>query len=250
MKEVKCKISVICVSNDKSKFNEQLGASLKNQDADYELIYIDNSKNKFKSASEALNYGASISNGNILVFAHQDIYFKDSKQLSMFVDAVVGFPVGTICGAAGARELNKKNIGNYTSELEYDELFVNNIKKPEEVSCVDEFLLGMKKATYLSHPFDGTLCDNWHLYGVEQCLWARKNKSKVYVVPLQIHHFSHGTITLGYMNNLKKLARHYHNDFKYIWTTCYKVNTSSLYMNVLVTVWQLKHKLVGKRKLV
>ena len=67
-------ISIVCVFNDKKVLNEYLLESLKNQTAHYELILIDNTKNKFKSASEALNYGAKNANGNYLMFVHQDVY--------------------------------------------------------------------------------------------------------------------------------------------------------------------------------
>ena len=70
------KISVICVFNNMDQFEKQLNKSLKQQDVDYELIAIDNSNNKFSSASQALNYGSEKAKGDILVFSHQDIFLK------------------------------------------------------------------------------------------------------------------------------------------------------------------------------
>ena len=67
-------ISIICVFNDKKVLNECLLESLKNQTANYELILIDNTNRKFKSASEALNYGAKKAKGNYLMFVHQDMF--------------------------------------------------------------------------------------------------------------------------------------------------------------------------------
>ncbi len=53
--------------------NKFLLKGLKNQTAHYELILIDNTKNKFKSAANALNFGAKNANGNYLIFVHQDV---------------------------------------------------------------------------------------------------------------------------------------------------------------------------------
>lgn len=103
----------------------------------------------------------------------------------------------------------------------------------------------MKKATFDNHPFDEKLCDNWHLYCVEMCLNARKMGSKVIVVPMQMHHFSKGTVTWEYMKCLKLLSQKYNVDFKYLWTTVYKVPANMIYINVLLCLWFLKHKMFG-----
>ena len=73
LNEVKIVISIICVFNDKKILNKYLLESLKDQTAHYELILIDNTKNKFKSASKALNYGTKKAKGNYLMFIHQDV---------------------------------------------------------------------------------------------------------------------------------------------------------------------------------
>ena len=66
-------ISIIRVFNDEKLLSKYLLKSLKNQTACNELILIDNTKNKFKSASKALNYGAKKAKGEYLMFIHQDV---------------------------------------------------------------------------------------------------------------------------------------------------------------------------------
>lgn len=241
------KVSVICVFNEKKAFEEQLYSSLKNQDIEYELIALDNSNNRFKSAAEALNYGSRCAHGKILVYAHQDIFLKGKDSLRLFCTAITNCQIGTVVGTQGVKEPSKKYYSNITAGNEYDNSIVWNYKNDfYEVSCVDEGFFGMKKETWEKLKFNEKLCDNWHLYCVEICLHARKLGNKVLVYPIQLHHFSMGTISLGYMKNLKLLCKEYHKDFKYIWTTCYKVRTNKIYINILFIIWCLNRKLRGK----
>ena len=74
-------ISVICAYNNKEILDNYLLKSLKDQTKDYELILIDNTKNKFKSAAEALNYGGNNAKEKYLMFIHQDINLCSNKFL-------------------------------------------------------------------------------------------------------------------------------------------------------------------------
>ena len=53
--------------------NKYLLKSLNSQTALYELILVDNTQKKFKSASEALNYGGEKATGKYIIFTHQDV---------------------------------------------------------------------------------------------------------------------------------------------------------------------------------
>lgn len=242
----KSEISIICVYNRKEQFHEQLYASLLNQDIEYELIAIDNTENQFKSASQALNFGCTKANGDILIFSHQDIYLKRNDEIRRFAQAIENLEIGSIVGTQGVKEVSKKYYSNITAGEIFDKCCSEEYNEElYEVSCVDEGFFGMKKKTWANLMFNEELCDNWHLYCVEMCLHTRKNHGKVYVYPSQLHHFSMGTISLGYMRNLKKLCSVYKSDFKYIWTTCYKVRTSSWYINGLVFLWCLNRRIRG-----
>ena len=237
-------VSVICVYNNKQQLEHQLIASLNKQKIDFELITIDNVEKTFPSAAKALNVGAIKANGDILVFAHQDICFKTSEELGKLCTIVNECPIGTIIGTQGVREPSKIYYTNLTSGYNYIPTIVNNFyDQLYEVSCVDEGLFAMKKETWEKHNFDEILCNDWHLYCVEACLNARKNGHKVYVLPIQIHHFSKGKINLSYMNGLIKIADKYRKNFKYIWTTCYKVRNNYFYVRVLRMAWILNRKI-------
>lgn len=241
------KISIVCVYNNSSQFNNQLKKSLEKQDIDYELIAIDNSGHRFSSAAKALNYGSRKAKGDILIYSHQDIYLKRIDEVRRFAEAVDKCQIGSIIGTQGVREPSKIYYSNLTAGADYDEKIIQDYEERlYEVSCVDEGFFGMKRETWDALQFNEELCDNWHLYCVEMCLHTRKKGDEVYVFPLQLHHFSMGTISLAYMKNLKNLCSVYRKDFKYIWTTCYKVKTNPVYINLLVFIWVVYRKIRGK----
>ena len=230
-------ISVICVYNNIEQFQDQLRKTLSEQDAEYELIGIDNSDRHFTSAARALNHGAKKAKGDVLVFCHQDIFFKTGNELYKFAKCINKMPVGSIIGGAAAVELKKNNIGNCTSGKEYDPCLFKKYDRVRNVSSVDEVIFGMKKKTYDMHHFDEELCDGWHLYAVEQCLYHRRKGHSVVLCPIELHHFSWGRIDLHYMKNLLRISDCYKADFKYIWTTCYKIRSNYLYTRALFLLW-------------
>jgi len=52
------RFSIICAYNNKEILEKFLHSSLEKQTQKYQLILLDNAKNQFKSAAEALNFGA------------------------------------------------------------------------------------------------------------------------------------------------------------------------------------------------
>ena len=242
------KITIICVYNDEKKYKEEFLAGLAIQDIDYELNAIDNSNKRFSSSAEAYNYAVKESTGDVLIFAHQDIRLKTSDALRKMAEMIKSCDVGDIIGTQGVKEKSKVYYSNITAGNEFISDIIEEYKYEKiNVACVDEGFFGMRKETFELHKFDEVLCDNWHLYCVEQCLYARENGHKVWVCPIQLHHSSYGNISWGYMTNLRELCKRYRKSFKYIWTTCYKVRTNPIYINALLVVWATWRKLRGKK---
>ena len=242
------KITIICVYNDENKYKNELLEGLSIQDIDYELKAIDNSNKSFSSSSTAYNYAVKESSGDVLIFAHQDIRLKTSDALRKMAEMIGNSDVGDIICTQGVKEKSKVYYSNITAGDEYNAEINNDFEYEKiDVACVDEGFFGMRRETFDLHKFDEELCDNWHLYCVEQCLYARENGHKVWVCPIQLHHSSYGNISWGYMKNLRELCKRYRKSFKYIWTTCYKVRTNPVYINSLLIVWVAGRKLRGKK---
>ena len=169
------KISIICIYNNYERLNEQLIKSLSFfEKKNFELVLVDNSQHIFKSAADALNYGANKANGEVLLFSHQDFYIKDENEFYDFAH-FIELHDKVVLGVAGAIEKDKINYTNCTSGKD---LIINKIENNREirkVSCIDECFFGLTKNRFLEHNFDSTLCDDWHFYAVEMSLYARKN---------------------------------------------------------------------------
>ncbi|MBR1930274.1 MAG: hypothetical protein IJ833_02195 [Lachnospiraceae bacterium] len=239
-----CNISVLCIYNKRDIFESQLNSSLKEQDVLLDIVGIDNTNNQFASAAEAYNYAVDEwAKGDILIFAHQDIILKEPDALGKFAEAIMEMPIGTILGGAGAKACEKKNIGNYTSGSVYRKECVQNVSNITEVNIVDEVIFGMRRETFQLHHFDSRLCNNWHLYAAEMCLYFHAQGHSVYVFPLQFHHFSNGVISKEYMQGFVQLCDTYRAHEKYIWTTCYKVRNSFLGIRLLYHAWMMNRKL-------
>jgi len=223
-------ISIICCFNNYKTYNEMLYKSVSKQKAEYEIIAIDNSKGKFESSAQALNYGASISKGEYLVFVHQDMEFMQEdflQSLKRYLDELND----SIIGLAGMKDA----LGVYTnlkhgSNKKYAGDF--RVNEPIEMQTLDECLIAMKRDTYLKLKFDEVTCYNWHLYAVDMCLAGNLINVKSYVIPLEAYHKSCGVISREYKKNLYKIIKKYRKSYDVIYTTC-----SVSYTNIIKNIY-------------
>jgi len=94
-------ISVVCVYNNKTILEDCLLKSLHVQTTEYELILVDNTEGRFKSASKALNFGAGNAKGKYVMFVHQDIdlcsnsWFNDIEKM---LDSITNLGIAGVAG--------------------------------------------------------------------------------------------------------------------------------------------------------
>lgn len=209
-------ISIICPYNNEEVL-KMLIKSLKIQDyMDYELILVNAKEKGFESAAESLNYGASISKGDILVFTHQDIELLDKSILSKIVEYCNANDFG-IAGVAGKKADEKYCM---TSVL------VGKNRKPGgkyittcicETQTLDECFFIIKKDEFKGFTDYGK---TWHFYAVDYSLQSLNNGKKVLLFPLDIYHLSPGfSLNYNYYDTLKKVGKNYKN-IRVIATTC------------------------------
>lgn len=206
-------ISFVCVYNNPEKLQSCVVKSLRDQTVKFELIALDNTQNIYRSAAEALNFGASLAvyDNSYLVFLHQDIDLNDSKCLEK-IEQIAGHldNLGVI-GCAGATE--GKNCRILTNILHGDPLISAGImiNEPVEVVTVDECFFMVPKPVFRKFQFDETICDGWHLYAAEYCLRVKEAGLRVYAVPTNIYHRTgHGNpINDAYFRILKKISDRY-----------------------------------------
>ena len=206
-------VSVICCFTSEEAL-AYLADSLDEQTLPCERIFVDNQENRFTSAAAALNYGATKATGDLMLFCHQDIRFKDSHALEDLVTSCDELQIGDVGGVAGAiraghRKVTKTNITHSPQEVRYDRrdwFYTSYI----EVESVDECVIALRRETWEVAPFDERLCDGWHLYAVERCLLARATGCRALAFDARINHLSvSGTMDKAFFACLRKLVAVY-----------------------------------------
>lgn len=218
-------ISIICVFNNREILNNYLLKSLKNQKVEYELILIDNTREKFESAAKALNYGARKAKGDNIMCIHQDVDLCSNTWLEEIEKVLKKLPNFGIAGVAGVKDV--KGVITNINHGKTPRLAGNiQIKKPIKVQTIDECLMIIPKSVFDILQFDEKTCDNWHLYAVDYCLSVKEKLSlDVYVIPMYLYHSSSGVITPGYYQTLNKLLKKHKDSFRWIYTTMGYWNT-------------------------
>jgi len=240
-------ISIVCVYNDERILREYLIKSLEDQTAEFELIKIDNTRNRFKSAAEALNHCSKKAKGKYIMFVHQDVDLYSNTWLEDAEKILDSIPDLGICGVAGISEeeypykTRGRNVLYFRDNILWP--IGNPIQKPEPVQTLDECLIIIPRLVFERLPFDEKTCDGWHLYAVDYCLSVRKLGFGVYAIPMFISHKSMGgakhavenrlqiILSLGirpkeYYRVLDKVLKKHKNHVKHIYTACGDWSTS------------------------
>lgn len=241
-------ISVVCVFNDEKVFNELLGASLKEQTVPYQLVALDNRGGRFKSAAQALNYGANQASGDYLMFVHQDVdlcfpnFLEQSEQI---LNNVSNLGVAGVAGAVRSKILSKL-ISNIKHGIPPQQVSLHKLIKPTQAQTVDECLMFVRKNVFTEIQFDELTCPHWHLYGVDLCLSLKRRGLDTYVLPLEIYHRSmpggiknfnqiiknRGVLSKEYHFTLRGVIKKHGHDYKKIYTTCGIWHTSDNWLTV------------------
>ncbi len=255
-------ISIVCVYNDEDTLKSWLLKSLKNQMAKFELIKIDNTQNKYKSAAKALNYGGRQAKGKYIMFVHQDVVLSSDlwlKKAEKILDSIPDLGIAGVIGISEAERNIKARMKNIIKQGEGMQEIGNPIEKPESVQTLDECLVIIPKNVFNRFQFDEKICDTWHLYAVDYSLSIKRFELGVYAIPISIYHRSpgnllkrHQILCLGPLSNeyyrvLRKLLRKHRKNFNQIYTTCgegeWRTDLPLIYQRLR---WTIKKKVIGR----
>ena len=202
-------MSIICVYNNKDILEKYLIKSLDKQTEEYELILLDNRKNKFKSAASALNFGAKKAQGDYLVFAHQDICFSDENWIKNTIIQLKDLDNVGIVGVAG-KTVDSLVRGNIKQGLEPVDVTPFKISKAKKASTLDECLFIIPKDIYNKYSLNEDTCTDWHLYAVDYVYNIKNHGLDAYIIPTTLEHRSKGaSMSETYYTTLPKLQKKY-----------------------------------------
>lgn len=177
-------ISIVTIINDDQIFKINLLKSLNTQDIKYELITVDNRKNKFPNLTSALNYGGRQASGKYILFVHQDVSFNDSSWLRQVELKLSRLENLGIAGVSGKTDQGQ-SVG-----LIYDRgrIWGCPIKDSIVVQTLDEILLIIPKDVFIKQQFDEQFM--YHSYGADYCLSLKNLNLKTYVISASVQHNS------------------------------------------------------------
>ena len=220
-------------------------SSLNRQNSQYQLVLVDNTSSKFKSAAQAYNFGAAQATGKYVMFVHQDVDLCSESWLSdaeNILDSIGTFGVAGVAGMSekgrSLKERGRNIITNHEDHREWE--FGNPIERPEIVQTLDGCLVIIPASVFKLLQFDERVCDNWHLYDVDYCLSCKELVYEVYAIPLSIYHRSTGPWhhpsrlkilrSLGplphtYYKALNNLINKHKSNYRYIYTSNGEWNT-------------------------
>lgn len=205
--------------NNKQILDFYLVRSLPASCDNYELVLVDNTEGKFSSAAVALNWGSDKAKGDYLLFVHQDLSFGRDFSFLRFNDQLRHVPRYSVIGAAG--RLNEDGVITSMTHGEPPSPagpIRPNI--PTECQTVDEVLIGVSRDLFKEIMFDPSVCNGWHLYGVDFCLSAGERGYKSFVLPMDLHHRSPGySMDNSYYEILKKVVSKHKRSYKTIYCT-------------------------------
>ena len=219
--EVMKNISLITVYNNVNLLQQMVESARLQENITIDYVLVDNCNHRFPSAASALNYGAKNSNGEIIVFLHQDIEFLSKVALVDIYKFGINHP-NAIFGAAGV-----KSKINDTGEF-FSSMYAGENKTqykcctaPSKCYTLDECLIACHRSVMEKVSFDDKTCDGWHLYGADLCLQAGLfSEFDVMVIPMDyVWHKSNGNADKNYMKTQNLLAKKYRGKYKIINTT-------------------------------
>lgn len=135
----------------------------------------------FNSAGAAYNAGIRQSAGDVLVFAHQDVYLPPDwdRQLAAAISRLSNADSRwAVLGVWGITQQGHSGGHCYCTGLE--KVLGSDFEMPIAASSLDEMLLVLRRSAFLE--FDERL-PGYHLYGTDICLAAAQQGYKSYVIP-------------------------------------------------------------------
>lgn len=235
-------LSLIVIYNNENKLKDELLNSLKKQTVVPELILLDNNKYKFKSASQALNYGASIATNDYYVFLHQDIIFLKENTLEKLFQYMMNNQ-NSIIGVAGKKFNEKTTYSTIVQGPNMEKFEKGYFRDKEIVNCLDECLMACHKDIYDQIKFDELVCDGWDFYVCDFCFMANLKNIKIYCVNLDIWHTSLGHPKHAFYKTLKKICKKYRGKILDIRTCCIYV-PNKWYASIIICLKEVRNTLL------
>lgn len=230
-------ISIVICHIDISLLNQLTKSIQQTIGVDYELIIIDNKKNKY-SIFEAYNIGIQKSTGDTVCFVHEDVIFHTQDWGKIIIqhfqnNANIGL-IGVIGGSYlppcpapwwNAHPDNKHFVSNIQhwkngtppkkweiiDLLQQNPLIIHQYSNPSnskiaDVKCIDGVFMAAKMDALTGIKFDNELLNGFHGYDTDISLQIGQRWRVVVIFDLLLEHLSDGSTNTEWCVNAIKIA--------------------------------------------
>ena len=212
-------MSVVCLYSNENILNSYLLNSLQKQNKEYQLILLDNTEHKYRTAAQALNGGGLKATGKYILFAHQDVALISKNWLADVEKTLNHLDKLGVVGVAGRSEKYRNIVSNLKHGNPPRYAGKIRLKSPIPVQTLDGCLIITPREVFMKKLFDEKTCDEWYLYAVDYCLEMKRLGLKVLVLPNKVFHLSSGPAKSKYLKTAEKVYRKYRGEYKVIYTT-------------------------------
>lgn len=191
--------------------------------AEYEIIHIDNSENRFNMCS-AYNEGVLRAKGEVLCFMHEDIkYYSQNwgKSIERSIQQSAVSMLGVFGSTVVPNDFDFRFSGFTTGHLIQRTVRITNpneyvldgvqwdVNGPlEKVAMVDGCWFCIKSSLFKGQDairFDDETFDSFHLYDCDICMQVNQKGGGIYVVSdIVLEHFSEGVFANGYLDGIDR----------------------------------------------
>ena len=181
--------------------------------AEYELIVIDNSKNKY-SIFSAYNEGVRHAKGDILCFMHEDILYKTLEWGKQVETIMQDISIGCL-GVIGSYMLPKNSgywydvkpymTGRVLADENHSVDCNENGYVESEVVAVDGMWFCIQKSMFQTISFDEQTYQGFHWYDMDICMQILNIGKKISIIrTIEIIHENHNPqINLSFIENME-----------------------------------------------
>jgi hypothetical protein len=174
----------------------------------------------FSSASLAYNDAIAKANTDVIVFAHQDVYFPETWLADLDRSLQILERSDPNWGVLGCWGVNNRDLqAGFLYSVGLGELGAP-FAEPVVIDTLDEFILVLRKSSGLK--FDPSL-PKFHFYGTDICLAARKQNINCYAISAySVHNTSYGFLSPEFYECYWHIKRRW-KEFLPIQTPCIRV---------------------------